>query len=163
MSDFTDITDEFADPEFIEVNKPFFDKYVAMRVHGYDPKQAFLSVFGAKHFGESQHGYRRIDAIESTQYYTQTFAEKLKQEPVAELWCAKKAIHTLLANVRSPFVRDSTRLAALKELNVLVGIVVVDENGKTKAGRNLSDFYDSVPKVDANAEPESTTDKDPEE
>lgn len=135
------ITDEFADPEFIAQNQPFFDRYVDMRVHGHDSKQAFLHVFGAEHWNENQHGYRRIDEIESTAYYTEQFAAKLKTIPVGDLWDSKKALNALLTNVRSPYVKDATRLAAIKELNILVGIVIVDENGKTKAGRSLADFY----------------------
>ena len=135
------ITDEFADPDFIQQNQSFFDRYIDMRVHGHDPRQAFVHVFGNEHWNENQQGYRRIEAIESSPYYTEQFALKLKSIPVGELWDSKKAVNALLTNVRSPFVKDATRLSAIKELNILVGIVIVDDNGKTKAGRSLADFY----------------------
>ncbi|USE80765.1 hypothetical protein NDR89_13500 [Cupriavidus gilardii] len=38
-------------------------------------------------------------------------------------------------------LKESVRLAAMKEPNVIWGITVVDEAGKTKAGRSLEDVY----------------------
>jgi hypothetical protein len=135
--------DDFATPEFIRDNKSFYDKYIEYRVHGYSSHAAFNRVFGSDHWQSNQQGYIRIEAMESTDYYKAEFERQLQGISTDKLWNTKLSLHELLATMRGPFTKDSTRLAAIKELNVLVGITVVDENGKTKAGRKLSDFYDS--------------------
>ncbi|WP_217478297.1 hypothetical protein, partial [Staphylococcus aureus] len=60
-----------------------------------------------------------------------------------DLWNPKTALHELLQMVRDPTVKDSSRLSAIKELNVLAEITFVDESGKTRVGRGLADFYAS--------------------
>lgn len=155
--------DEFAEPKFIELNRPYFDRYVDMRVRGYSSHQAFLRVFGPDNWPDQMRGYSRLEAIESTDYYQERFELILKAIPYAELWNTKTAINQLLCTVRNQMAKDSVRLNAAKELNILCGIVVVDENGKTKAGRSLEDFYakegkqgspvGTVPSVAALADP----------
>ncbi len=140
--------DEFADPEFIELNKTFFDKYIALRVQGHSAHTAFLRVFGQDHWPDTQRGHARLEAIESTDYFNKHFDAALAEIKVSDLWNPKRALNELLCVVRGPYVKDSTKLNAIKELNIMVGIVIVDENGKTKAGRSLSDFYDSVDAAD---------------
>ncbi|XAO36781.1 hypothetical protein WP1_142 [Pseudomonas phage WP1] len=49
----------------------------------------------------------------------------------------------LLQVVRDPTVKDSSRLPAIKELNVLAEITFVDEPGRTRVGRGLAGFYAS--------------------
>jgi hypothetical protein len=140
--------DDFAQPAFVKANKQFYDRYIKLRVHGYPAKQSFLRVFGPENWGgehsTEQHGYERIEAIESTTYYLEQFDKVLEETSVSKLWNAKTSIHSLLKLVRDPYVKPSTQLNAQKELNVLAGIVVIDENGKTKAGRSLEDFYAGV-------------------
>ncbi len=153
--------DDFAQPDFIAVNEPFFDRYVDLRVHGYSSRTSFIKVFGLDHYPDPQQGYRRTSDIEETDWYRAAFEARLKTVTVAELWHTKSSIHELLAIVREDATRDSTRLNAIKELNVLVGITVVDENGKTKAGRTLADFYaengkSKVPGKPAPADPSAT-------
>lgn len=144
--------DEFADPEFIELNKSFFDKYIALRVQGTDSRTAFIRVFGIDHLPQEAQGiHRRLEGIESTDYFNTHFDAALEATPVAKLWNPKRSLNELLCLVKGPLVKDSVKLNAVKELNIMVGIVIVDENGKTKAGRSLADFYDSVdplPKAD---------------
>lgn len=136
--------DDFATDDFIELNKPYFDAYIKLRVHGYPKQEAFVRVFGADNWGGQQQGYNRTSAMEATQYFIEQFDAVLKATPTDELWNAKLAIHGYLETSRDPMNRDTVRLAAKKELSILTGIVVVDENGKTKAGRSLEDFYASV-------------------
>jgi hypothetical protein len=137
--------DDFADPEFIALNKSFFDKYISLRVQGHDQRTAFLRVFGIEHLPQDAQGQqRRLEAIESTDYFNTHFNAALEAIKVSDMWNPKRALNELLCVVRGPYVKDSTKLNAIKELNIMVGIVIVDENGKTKAGRSLADFYDSV-------------------
>lgn len=136
------LVDSFAEPEFIELNLPFFERFVELRAHGYSSRIAFIRAFGADNYGQSpQEGYRRTQDIESSDWYGAAFELKLKELKANDLWNEKESIHQLLSIVRSEMAKDSVRLNAVKELNVLCGITIVDENGKTKAGRSLDDFY----------------------
>lgn len=142
--------DEFATAEFIEDNKSFYDDYIDLRVQGFDPYSAFIRVFGMEHWPEQAHrGQARLNAIESTRYFNETFDAKLEKIKVTDLWNPKRSLNELLCVVRGPYVKDATKLNAIKELNVMVGIVIIDENGKTKAGRTLEDFYAMHDKADA--------------
>lgn len=141
--------DLFADPNFIEENKVFYDRYIKLRVHGYPAKQSFLKVFGLEYWGgdqdSEQHGQQRVEAMECTPYYLEQFDAVLKAIPPTELWNAQRSIHERLTLIRNPYIKASTQLSAQRDLDVLLGIVVIDENGKTKAGRSLDDFYASLP------------------
>lgn len=138
------IRDQFATEEFISDNRSLYDRYIELRVHGYPSHQAFLRVFGADYWEGPQQGYQRLEAMEGTSYYQDQFKKLLKSIQVSELWDVKKAINALLETYRNPMERGSTRLNAQKELNIMCGIVVIDENGKTRAGKSLDDFYAQV-------------------
>jgi len=127
----------FGDRRFAELNKEQFDQYVEYKVNGYHSHVAFQRVFG----DEYTNPHLRIEFTEHNPYYRDRFKARLAEIKVDELWNTKTSLNELLAMARNPFAKDSTRLNAMKELNIMVGIVVVDENGKTKAGRSLDDFY----------------------
>ncbi len=132
----------FGDRAFAELNTEQFDAYVEYRVRGYHSHVAFRRVFGEEYMDNTSH--IRIELTEHNAYVRAKFKERLAAIKVEELWDTKTSLNELLSMARNPFAKDSTRLNAMKELNIMVGIVVVDENGKTKAGRNLSDFYDNL-------------------
>jgi hypothetical protein len=134
----------FGDQKFAEMNRDIFDKYVEYRVRGYHSHVAFRRVFGEDYMDSVSH--IRIEMTEHNPYYQAKFKQRLEQIKIDELWEAKTAVHELISMARNPFAKDSTRLNAMKELNILVGITVVDENGKTKAGRSLADFYENLSK-----------------
>jgi hypothetical protein len=149
-------TDEFADSEFIDLNRPFFERYVDLRVRGYGSRAAFIRVFGVDNYGNPQEGYRRTQDIEETEWYRSNFELRLKEIKDSELWNVKTSIHELLSILRGDLVKDSVRLNAIKELNVMGGITIVDENGKTKAGRSLDDFYRQQATPSAPTQPAET-------
>ena len=126
-----------------------------MRIHGTAPYRAFIRVFGSEWWENAQLGHQRIEAIEATRYYCQKYEERVKTISISELWSDKKAIIGLLTIAKDPMVKCATRLAAEKELSLLAGIVIIDENGKTKAGRTLDDFYKSVKPSPVAAEQEA--------
>jgi len=133
----------FGDVKFAEANSGIFDAYVEYRVRGYHAHVAFRRVFGEDYMDSVSH--IRIEMTEHNPYFKEHFERRLKEIKVEALWDTKTSLHELLSMARNPFAKDSTRLNAMKELNILVGIVVVDENGKTKAGRSLDDFYKNLP------------------
>lgn len=128
----------FADEAFAELNSEAFDMYVEYRVKGHHAQTSFIKVFG-----EDTRSHLICEYIEHNPYYQRKFKQRLKDIKIEELWDAKMAVNELLATIKNPYFKDSTRLNAIKELNILIGITVVDENGKTKAGRSLADFYGS--------------------
>jgi deoxyribodipyrimidine photolyase-like uncharacterized protein len=131
----------FEDANFAIAHKAAVDQYIEYRLHGHHTSRAFSRVFGENNQDAQTH--LRIEALEHSAYFKQRFNARLKESKVDELWDTKKSVHSLLSMARDVFAKDSVRLNAIKELNVLCGITVVDENGKTKQGRTLADFYRS--------------------
>jgi len=132
----------FGDEDFAVENKKYFDSYIEYRVRGYHPHVAFRRVFGDEYMDSNSP--QRIEMTEHNPYFRRRLGERLKEIKIEELWETKTSIHELLSMARNPFAKDTTRLNAMKELNVLVGITVVDESGKTRAGRSLADFYQNL-------------------
>jgi hypothetical protein len=130
----------FGNPDFAELNAEHFDAYVEYRVHGYHSSVAFRRIFDEY----ENIAHLAVDYVEHNPYFRRQFEKRLAEIKMEELWGAKTAAHELLSVARNVFAKDSTRLNAMKELNVLFGITVVDENGKTRAGRSLGDFYADV-------------------
>ena len=141
----------FAAPDFKERYPEQFADYVNWRVKGKQPHRAFMLTFGPA-YHKNQYTAQRIDALESNKEFHKAFDEALKATKVDEQWNTEKAIHALLSLAEDEFVKDNVRLSAIKELNVLIGIVVVDENGKTKAGSSLADYYARVAELKAQTE-----------
>lgn len=144
MTDTVATPSMFGDRDFAELNQEQFDAYVEYKVQGHHAHVAFRRVFGEMYMDSVSHV--RIELTEHNPYVRERFAKRIREVKVSEVWNDKIAVNELLSMARNPFAKDSTRLNAMRELNVLIGITVIDENGKTKAGRNLNDFYDSLPK-----------------
>lgn len=130
---------DFASEQFAFHNRQIFDEFIALRVHGVSPYVAYRMVLGEDY--ADNYAQARIYAIEMNPYYKREFHAQLEATPVSELWNPKVAVHELLSLVRDRFAKESARMSAIKELNVIANITIVDETGKTKAGRNLADFY----------------------
>lgn len=132
---------DFEREEFAKLNQDAFDAYVELVLIGHHPTVAIKRAFGEE-YGGDQYTQERINAIERNPYFAERFKKRLAKVTIPELWDAKVSIRELLQMVRSPFVKDSTRLNAVKELNVLAEITFVDEQGRTRARpKGLDDFY----------------------
>jgi hypothetical protein len=132
----------FGDKDFTIVYKAKINEYVEFRVQGYDSSSSLAKAFGAENAPpREQSTYRRIHFLENNPYYLARFKKRLEEVTIAELWNVKLSIHEMLSIMRSPYTKDTAQLNAAKELNVLCGITVVDENGKTRVGKSLEDFY----------------------
>jgi hypothetical protein len=132
----------FGERSFAELNSDLITQYVEYRIHGQHPHVAFRRVFGEDYMDSVSHV--RIELLEHNPYFKEHFARRLSEVKIDDLWNTRIAINGLMAMSRNPYAKDSTRLNAMRELNILTNIVVVDENGKTKAGRSLDDFYEKV-------------------
>lgn len=130
---------KFGDPEFAKLNPDYFHEYVMYRVHGLAAQVAFIRVFGEEQLAHS--GHSKIHEIEHNPWVRDQIIKRLKATPVSHLWNDKVAVHEILSIARDPMAKHSTRLSAMKELNVLAGITVTDDKGNTKRGMSLDEFY----------------------
>ena len=125
---------------FALMNVETFDKYIKLRVHGIHSMTAFRNVFPLD-WMDNSNGPARANNVEFNPYVISKLRDALATINPAELWNPKISVHEMLSLARDPYAKDSSRLGAMKELNILLDITVVDENGKTKKGRSLDDFY----------------------
>ncbi|GAB3629272.1 hypothetical protein PTE30175_05205 [Pandoraea terrae] len=118
-----------------------FDKFVEFRIRGISSNVAFAKAFPRySRPGDLRNAMERVTYLESTDWYIDEFEKRLAAKTAQELWPVNTAINRLLQRVEDPAEKGSTRVLAIKELNVLTGITV-EEGGQTKAGRSLEDFY----------------------
>lgn len=136
------LPEDFEDVNFALNNKEHFDRYIELCIHGYDEATALRIVFGEESVSDGQF-WGRIYAIRRNPYYFQNYDKRLKSIKVDDLWNPRTAIALLLKVARSS-EKDSARINAIKELNIITGITVMDEAGNTKMGRNLDDFYAKI-------------------
>lgn len=125
-----------------ENNAESVHQYVRMRVNGVQGIKAMRRVFGEEYYDSNISS--RVHSLESTKYFIDEFNNQLAAIKVTEMWHEKLAVHKLLCIVNDELDKGSTRLKAIQELNVLVGITIVDENGKTRKGSKVGDFYESI-------------------
>lgn len=152
---------DFVSETFAFNNRQIFDEVIALRVQGASMHVAYRMVLGEEY--NDNMATARVYAMEQNPYFKREFKFKLESTPFTELWNPKTAVHELLSLVRDKWAKESARLSAMKELNVIANITIIDESGKTRAGRKLSDFYaeegnELAPTPD---EPENSTDAPP--
>lgn len=132
--------EDFALLRFAQNNQALFDEFIELAVRGVPIADCMRLTFGEDMLAD-QYAHGRIWAIQRNPYYKGKFAKRLQEIPTAELWNPKLAVHNLVKLALDPGAKDSARINAMKELNVITGITVVDENGQTKIGRSMDDFY----------------------
>lgn len=123
-------------------NAKLIEDYARLKVFGVHQSIAFRRLWGEE-FWDS-FAQARIYAVESTEVYENAFRDILQTTPLNKMWNDKLSVHKLLSLVNNPFINASVQLKAISELNILMGITIVDESGKTRKGNNMSDFYKSV-------------------
>lgn len=136
--------------QFAIDNSEFYDAFVARRLLGYSTWDAYCFAIpsdydlalASESIGEFS------SAMERNPYTQRRMMESLASMKPGDLWNSKVAVWELLQLVRSNLTKDQTRLGAIKELNVLHGITIVDDAGRTRAGRGLKEFYDDVAAAD---------------
>lgn len=132
--------EDFEQRRFAENNKQLFDEYIELVVRGVDHQSALRLTFGEA-VAIDQFTWARIFALQRNPYYKTQFKRRLDSIEMNELWNPKLAVHNLVKLALDPGAKETARLNAMKELNLIIGITVVDENGTTKLGRNMDDFY----------------------
>lgn len=130
---------QMATETWCKQNAECITEYAHLRVHGMGTLKAMRRVFGEEYYDSNISS--RVHALESTEFFKTTFNDILAAVKIDELWNEKLAVHKMLSIVNDDLEKGSTRLKAIQELNVLIGIVIVDENGKTRKGSSMADFY----------------------
>lgn len=132
---------QFGLVRFAENNPAYFKEYITYRLHGYNAHVAFRRVFGQEELATN--GHLKVEEIEHNPWVRKKLAQLVKATAVSTLWDDKVAVHELLNMARNPFFKEQVRLGAIKELNVLTGVTVIDEKGVTRKGMSLKDYYGS--------------------
>lgn len=152
--DFEDAQEEpsvMADENFAIRHAKEYQAYAHLKLSGMLPSIAFRRVF-PEYLSTDSFATARIYALESSELFVQYYRQIMLSTPVRELWNEKLAIHRLLTIAQNPFEKGSVHVSAVKELNVLVGITIVDEDGKTRKGGSMADFYRSLAKDEGEAQ-----------
>jgi hypothetical protein len=145
---------QFRSERFAELNIKLVSDYADYRVIGWNAERAFTRVFGTDY--ADLHLYARIEALEHNMVYRKVFAQKFGVVKLEEMYGPKLAVYELVSLMNNPFTKCSTKLSAMKELNVLFGITVIDDSGRTRAGRSLKEFYEDTNQPTPNAKPNLT-------
>ncbi|WP_118185717.1 hypothetical protein [Paraburkholderia phosphatilytica] len=104
-----------------------YDKYVDHIVRGCSPFEAALRV----HI-RPEDAPQWVRFAESDEYVIARKKVVLEAMNPSTEWSANTAIMHLLRLVENPLEKGSTKLNAIKELNVLLGITTVDAEGRTR-------------------------------
>ena len=136
------LPEDFEDEQFALNNKPLFDKYINFVAKGVSDIVALRVVFGEDYMTDQVRQY--IFALQRNPYYQKHFESVLLGIKVEDMWNQKFALHHLLRIVKDENAKETAKIMAIKELDILCGITTVDELGNTKIGRSMGDFYRSI-------------------
>lgn len=152
------MAEDFEDPLFAQNNSALFDEFIDLCIKGVEELSAMRIVFGESTVQDG--GFiGRLYALKRNPYYKKRFPLALAAMKTDEIWNPRIAM-TLLVSIARSSTKDSARINAIRELNVMTGITIIDEAGNTKMGRNLDDFYTKVQeKIDSHYPPAPTETK----
>lgn len=130
--------DQYADEAFAIHNAEAFDAFIDYQLDGVHPQVAFVRLFG-----DDAQSHLKCQLMLHNPYVRREVARKTAALKPKEIWTEQQAAVQLKEFMRNPYFKDSTRLQALKELNVLMGITEIDDAGRSVRRRGLGDLYDS--------------------
>lgn len=133
---------DFANYEFAIECYDCFDRYIELRIFGVHREIAIIDAFEMISCGASiANAHQLAIAAETNQYFKHNFKQRLAATRTSEFWDTNKSVNHLLCMLEDENVRDTVRFAAIRELNVMFGITIIDEHGNTRRGMSLDDFY----------------------
>lgn len=120
-----------------------FDKFIELRIIGYDRDLAFMEAFEVFQLDiDISNLSHNALAAECNEYFRANYARRLQEAKPEQLWSAKEACAQLLRIVRDPSARHTAKIQAIASLNVLLGITEMTETGQQKlVDREMADFY----------------------
>ena len=116
-------------------NAAMLDKYVKLRILGHPP---FMAAAGAEVPIEISEEYARLAELNDD--FISMFKSGLDGLEDSCGWSRKVSIIRLMETVNDPYAKRSDKTNAIKELNMLVGITAIDDNGRTVIP-SLKDFF----------------------
>jgi hypothetical protein len=131
----------FRDEQFAHDNIELISEYADYRVLGWSPYKAFPRVFGTNY--QDLWMSNRVEALEHNPVYRKVFAQKFGLLKAEDMWNPRLSVYELLQIINDPFAKEPTKLAAIKELNAMYAITVIDDKGNTRPGNSFSEFYDA--------------------
>ncbi|CAG4916121.1 hypothetical protein [Paraburkholderia saeva] len=124
----------FSNPSFIQENRPFFEKYVDLRVKGFGGNAAFNRAFGPCLTDLHSHEIAlATERIERTHYYVARFDKRSAEMPIDEMWTLRDCLEIHLSIVHDEHAKGHTRIQAARELDDLTG-------SRLKVGKLLKDL-----------------------
>jgi hypothetical protein len=128
--------DQFATEDFAITNREAFDAFVDYLVDGVHQQIAFVRLFG-----EDQQSHVKCELMLHNPYVQREVKRKKTEAKPEEQWTIMDSIVHWKSFVKNPYFKDSTRVAALKELQVIMGITEIDDQGRTRKVPTLNDLY----------------------
>ncbi|MDN8008203.1 hypothetical protein QZN06_06475 [Burkholderia multivorans] len=129
-------------------------RYIVLRVIGHKALAALANAFGPS-YAHSLYAHTIIDLIETSDFYMSGFASAAAKRDKMDspLWNAMAAARVLISIATDESAKRTERIAAAKELNVLYGITIIDENGNTRrSGVTLDELLKMTPSANADAD-----------
>jgi hypothetical protein len=132
--------EEFSKVEYALMNRASFDLYIERKIKGTASVIALMTAFGYE-YAKDLYVTHRIYMLESNPYYLERFDARLAELKLAKVWNPAMSAYSLISLVKADTTKDTVKLSAIKELNVIFGITTVDDAGRSRAVRKLDDFY----------------------
>lgn len=133
--------DTFDNDVIAHYHRDALDRYLRLKAIGQSSRAALSGAFGYEYATVMNQQYY-IDLIESSDAYTSALPKYVAAMKDHAVWSPEISARTLAAIATDQSLKASDRISAAKELNVIYGVTIVDENGKTRrGGHTLEDFY----------------------
>ncbi|WP_053525706.1 hypothetical protein [Burkholderia cenocepacia] len=131
--------DDWLFPELTSNVDAFVDMYVKGIPRDVAVIRAFEMIKHGRHLGNAD---ALAAALLSVPSVAAKIAARIRESKPDELWHARLSAHKLLQIVMDDRHRESSRLNAIAQLNVLLGITEIADTGQQKlVDRSLADFY----------------------
>ena len=133
---------DFADQNFAKEYPGMFRNYAVLRVKGRPSDLAVIEAFRMIQNGFNTDNVKLLGMACEVNPVVQAHISSIlaAADIKKDLWSEKRAVHSLLEIVEDYRERGTTRLNAIKELNVLCKYVPLDEATNRKIGHTLEDF-----------------------
>lgn len=118
------------------------EEYVRAKVElGLLDDSAFIYAFGAENICEQMRLY--ISRLNANPMTVRLLGEALKSAKVGDMWTLSQSVYHFKRIAIDETERANNRIAAMKELNTLMGITYTDEKGNTRRN-TMGDFYEAT-------------------
>lgn len=144
--------DTFDNAVIAHYHREALDRYLRLKAIGQSSRAALSGAFGFEYASVmNQHYY--IDLIESSDAYTSALPKYVAAMKDHAVWSPEISARTLAAIATDQSLKASDRISAAKELNVIYGVTIVDDNGKTRKGSmTLDDLLKITPSTQGAAD-----------